>query len=134
MKGALGLPAWLWAAAFCTASGLYATLLARLRAREDRESPWWIGYARDGANLAGAGFYLAATWLAGFRGPPMLVIAVALLLCSYGLDWLLGKHWSWPRAPAWVAGVSTALALAAALAGTHLEAAVAAMVAVAQPR
>jgi hypothetical protein len=134
MKGALGLPAWLWAAAFCAGSGLYATLLARLRTREDRNPRWWIGYARDGTNLVGAGLYLAAIWLAGFRGPPMLVIGVGLLLASYGLDWLLGKHWSWRRAPLWVVGSSTALALLCALGGARLEAAVAAMVAVAQPR
>jgi hypothetical protein len=72
----------------------YARMLARLRrdeeARGGHTSPWF-GYARDGVNLCAGIGLVSALAVAGFGGPPSLLLGVLLGLAMYVLDWLLGK-------------------------------------------
>jgi hypothetical protein len=81
--------------ALALATLAYGLVLGRLRRHENEHQGapgrWW-GYVRDGANIAGAALFFAGCWLGGFAGPHALVLGVALLLATYGLDWLLGKH------------------------------------------
>src|SRR5262245_39196486 len=88
-------------AALTLAVAAYCLSLWQLRRIEQRHGGapgrWW-GYIRDLANLFGAATFLLGYWLAGFPGPSALVLAVGLLLATYGLDWLLGKQLAWAGA------------------------------------
>lgn len=114
----------------------YCLLLWRLRRVEERHhgapGRWW-GYIRDVANLGGAALFFVAYWLGGFVGPSALVLAVALLLATYGLDWLLGKQLGWSAAR-WVVPLAmVALGVASVVARSVTDATVDALLAAAAP-
>jgi hypothetical protein len=124
----MNAPGAIGAALAIASTAIYAMLLDRLRRFDDahRSTPrWWLGYARDGANLAGALLYWSALHLAGLSGPSALVVGVALLLAAYLLDWTFGRRL--PRPPlrrvalALVAVAAAACAVAAQPIGRAVE-------------
>lgn len=57
--------------------------------RMERGGPWWLGYGRDGANLAAAILLGAGYLLVGFSQPVALLAAALTVLMSYLLDWVI---------------------------------------------
>ncbi len=63
--------------------------LERLRRMERDGARWWLGYGRDGANLAAAAVLWAGYLLLGFSQPAALLAASLTVLLSYLLDWFI---------------------------------------------
>src|SRR5262249_8700113 len=71
------------------AVAIYGWLLLALRRFERSRvgrPPWWLGYARDGANLCGGGLLFLGLTLSGYPGPQSLALALSGCLLVYGLD------------------------------------------------
>jgi len=132
MRGAIS------AAAIAACSLVYGLLLARLRrfdlARPPGRPPWWFGYSRDGVNLLACALYAVCLRVAGFAGPPSLVLAAALVLACYLVDWLVGRRLASARAPIAVFLLGGAAACAITFGAPAVDAAVEALLAVAKPR
>jgi hypothetical protein len=78
-------------AVLALAVAVHAELLARLRRADSATPPWWLGYARDGGNLAAMlmawGAYLV------FRFSPAVAFLAAALttLSTYILEWTTAR-------------------------------------------
>lgn len=86
----------------------YGELLFRLRRAESATPPWWLGYARDGTNVAAAllmwGPYLAL----GYRPAVAFLAASLTTVCTYMIDWLFARGLRLRHARVALAGVLTA--------------------------
>lgn len=125
---------WLGALALVAAAVAYDLLLWRVR-RADRGallaggSIWWLGYARDAANLAGTAGFTAAFWLLGLPGPLALIAGASMCLAGYGLDYVVARTFATGR-PERIVGAVLVLAAALAAATRHqIEGALACLVA-----
>jgi hypothetical protein len=78
-------------AALALALAVHLELLTRLRAVDERDPPWWLGYARDGTNLSAALMLWGAYWMARFAPAVALCAAMLTTLGSYLLDWALAR-------------------------------------------
>jgi hypothetical protein len=122
------------AGALAAAMGAYGWLLERLRRSDRAEATrWWFGYARDGVNLGVALVDLALLRAAGFSGPSALVLAVALVLAGYLLDWTLGRWRPRPSLRRGAIALVAALSLASALAAARIDPLLRALVDAAAP-
>jgi hypothetical protein len=89
-------------AALAVALFAHVELLQRLR-RAEPASPWWFGYARDGANLSAVLMQWGALQLAGLRAPEALLGGMAGALFTYLLDWVLARALGVRRVRLWLA-------------------------------
>jgi hypothetical protein len=111
-------------AALTIALALHVELLARLRRLDAKPAPWWLGYARDGANLAAALMLWGAYLMHGLPSAVALCAAMLTTLATYLLDWACARALAlrWRRLALTVplAGWVVAMALAPSTIGAAL--------------
>jgi hypothetical protein len=119
MKGGVSFGGvWIGGAALAASALVYVLLLARLRraentvvSNEQAVKVWWLGYARDGTNLAAFLVFSGAYHLLGLPGPVALLAGAVLALVGYGLDFLFARVLALPRATATTSTALIALVL-----------------------
>ena len=119
---AMSTAPWLGVAVLASGILLYDGLLHALR-RVDRAFPpadptkrtWWLGYARDVANLVGAAALAAGFLLLGLPGPNALLAGCLLGLVAYGLDYLLARRLGLAHPTLMLAAIVLAVAVACAV-------------------
>ena len=78
-------------AALAFALAVHLELLTQLRRVDEQQPPWWLGYARDGANLSAALMLWGAYWMARFAPAVALCAAMLTTLGSYLFDWAFAR-------------------------------------------
>jgi hypothetical protein len=99
----------------------YAAILAALRRADasitstaEAERKWWLGYARDGTNLAAFLAFSLGYSLLGLPGPLAFLAGATLALLGYGLDHLFAVAVALPRATATTGAVLVGLTVLSA--------------------
>lgn len=120
--------------ALTLALGIHAELLGRLRFVDGHLAPWWLGYARDGANLAAASMLWGAYLMVGFPSAVALCASMLTTLATYLLDWIAARALKLVRVRLALALPLAAWIAAVASEPTQIERTLAQMIAAVQPR